>query len=195
MKFAGSAPLPKGQLFLRSKWEPNPSEVPAEFRARITAFSTHIQRLFVPQRCYANLIENQRLALQLLRANPKLHVWKTDKNLGPAIIERDEYIRRALQDHLLDQSTYRQLSETAANHRIKAITVSIGNFLGRFFNNKDFTTSSVRKFLQRSLTESNKDPFGYFYMLAKIHKTPWKTRPIISCSGSILQGLGIWIDR
>jgi hypothetical protein len=34
-----------------------------------------------------------------------------------------------------------------------------------------------------------------FYLTAKVHKSPWKTRPIISLSGSLLQGLGQWTDK
>ena len=28
----------------------------------------------------------------------------------------------------------------------------------------------------------------------KVHKTPLKTRPVVSCSGSLLHSLGVWLD-
>eukprot|EP00957_Ditylum_brightwellii_P138885 10585930-Ditylum_brightwellii.AAC.1 len=49
-----------------------------------------------------------------------------------------------------------------------------------------------RRFILISL-EDNKDPFSAFYLLAKVHKTPWKTRLIVSCSGSLLHPLGVWV--
>ena len=38
------------------------------------------------------------------------------------------------------------------------------------------------------------DPFSHFYITAKIHKKPWKPRPIVSYWGNYLYGLGKWID-
>jgi hypothetical protein len=32
------------------------------------------------------------------------------------------------------------------------------------------------------------------WLIAKIHKTSWKTRPIVSVGGSLYQGLGLWVD-
>ena len=94
----------------------------------------------------------------------------------------------ALHDHLLNNNIYRQLSEQQAEGQIMAITKLISNFTLKHFNPKDTTS----KFLNRSL--QTKDPFAYFYLLAKIHKTPLTTRPIVSVSGSICHGLGKWID-
>ena len=59
---------------------------------------------------------------------------------------------------------------------------------------QDDITPSQRKFLTAHLDECE-DPFPTFYLTIKIHKTPWKTRPIVSCSGSLLYALGVWVDR
>jgi hypothetical protein len=34
----------------------------------------------------------------------------------------------------------------------------------------------------------------YFYILPKIHKSPWGTRPVVSGISSVLEPLSKWID-
>ena len=58
-----------------------------------------------------------------------------------------------------------------------------------------------RAFIREKL-DSNKAPYARFYLTLKAHQLKpgemvdhLKSRPIISCPGSLLHGLGIWVDR
>jgi hypothetical protein len=78
-----------------------------------------------------NLLPSQRAALQYLYNSTSLTVLKSDKNLGPAIVERTEYISRVYQEHLLTD-TYRQLSEQAALGWIQAIRQLLCHFIDNY---------------------------------------------------------------
>ena len=151
-------------------------------------FSQCITKLYESQACVTNLLSTQLATLLYIRKRHDLIVWKTDKNLGPAIIERDEYIRHALTDHLLDSVTYQPLTQTQAHGQVATITKLILQLVNKYLDPRD----SYAIFLKRSLNVT--DPYAYFYIMAKIHKTPWVTCPIVSVSGSISHGLGCWVD-
>eukprot|EP00957_Ditylum_brightwellii_P179256 13655886-Ditylum_brightwellii.AAC.1 len=48
--------------------------------------------------------------------------------------------------------------------------------------------ASKCNFILESLLH-NRTPWPAFYLLIKVHKTPWKIRPIVSCAGSLLHPL------
>ena len=142
------------------------------------------------KKCNTNLTPYQSYLLQLLAASLDFIVFPADKNLGPCIIEIAEYIRHALTDHLLDQSTYKQLSESQAEVAMAEILSKVQDFLVMYVSD---ICRADQKFIERSLDV--KDPYAYFYLMAKVHKSPWETRPIVSYSGSLLHGLGCWLDK
>ena len=178
-------------LFIRSNWQPDSHDIPMEFKARVSFFVKQVGTLFKKRiRATSSFLPSQYAAYNWLRNNPNFINFPTDKNLGPAIIERERYIRIAFDEHLSDSKTYRQLDLQTTNNRVNTIRLIINQLIKAL---KDIGSFQDAKYLLRSTQV--KDPFPYLYLLAKVHKLPLKTRPIISASGSLLYGLGRWVDK
>ena len=145
-----------------------------------------------------NLLPYQTLALQLLQQQQDFLVCPCSKNLGPAIIERDDYIEIAMKDHLLDGRTYRRLSDADCANNKKRLEEELKSWMKTY--NKTLMKME-RAFLKQGL-ENNKNAFAGFYLTLKAHKlkpgqnvSHLKSRPIVASAGSLLHPLGIWIDR
>jgi hypothetical protein len=37
-------------------------------------------------------------------------------------------------------------------------------------------------------------PIALFYLMLKVHKSPWSTRPVVSCAGSFVEIFSKWLD-
>lgn len=177
------------KIHIASDWTP-PAPLPASIHWRVVAFQNALRGLYRRPRAKFNLLRTQRHALEQALSDRKLVVLSCDKNLGPAIIERDRYIRMALDEHLSDSVTYRHLSKTRAHRHMDQVKERLQLWMKK--HNAVFSRAE-RKFLNRHM-DTCQDPFPYFYLLVKVHKTPLATRPIVSCSGSLLYALGVWID-
>ena len=103
------------RLHVESNWKPPAHMVPRELPRRLRDFTSGLQALVLKTKSKSNLQPYQLAALHYLRNQTDFLVVHCDKNLGPAIIERTEYINLAIRDHLSHPATYRRLTEAEAN--------------------------------------------------------------------------------
>ena len=179
------------KMYVNSNWTPYDWQLPTPAVRRYNNFRSHVVGLFQKRRVPSNLLSHQLRALQHLQNQDEFLIVQCDKNLGPAIIEHTTYIRRALTDHLQHVNTYRQLTNNVARQYATRINDLITTWMKKFH---DTMLPSERKYIRTNVLEC-KTPFPVFYLTMKVHKTPWATRPIVSCSGSLLYSLAVWVDR
>ena len=175
---------------VESSWEPKFWDLPESILDRYALFESKMKKLFKKKRrLQNNLLPFQKLALSALAQRTDVLVVAVDKNGGPALIDTPQYIDRAYKDHLLT-SSYKEYSEEEATIHMDKTATSIKKWLKK---HKDSMGVQEKKYLNANLNpEEAKLPV--FYLTLKLHKTPWTTRPIVSCSGSLLYHIGVWVD-
>jgi hypothetical protein len=179
------------KMYVKSTWSPPFRTIPRHIEQRHDRFVDQVRALYVKRLGRSNLLNHQRRALQWLTTQDEFIIASCNKNLGPAIIEKPEYIHMC-KGLLSDRSVYKRLNlqeGTVAVHRIEHL---LSEWNRKFAKS---LTKGERKFLKRyndSLIGTDK--YGVFYGLIKAHKTPISLRPVISYSSHILYALGIWCD-
>jgi len=111
--FANSPPFEKAELYTpNDEWSPS-EPINEELLSRSTGFNFNIRRIFggTRRKAHSNLLPTQEAALRWLQLHPEIVVFNADKNLGPCIMEREEYLRYTWKDHLSDANTYQRLSQ------------------------------------------------------------------------------------
>jgi hypothetical protein len=93
--------------------------------------------------------------------------------------------------HLLDTLTYKTIPEEQAMRDVKTLSKDIFSWTLR---HRKALTDDVVRYIRHHLDLSSKDPFGYFYLTVKLHKTPVSTRPVCSDCASVPHALGKWLD-
>jgi hypothetical protein len=88
------------KMCIKSEWTPRSFQIPYEIQTRLNEFKQALKKLVEPQKAAVNLLRHQKRALNQLRNQTDFFILQCDKNLGPAVIERLEYIIMAFRDHL-----------------------------------------------------------------------------------------------
>jgi hypothetical protein len=84
------------------------------------------------------------------------------------------------------------LTEAQANEEATQLYSRI--FLWITTHRRSLEDDTVR-YLRERVEAAKLDPFGYFYLLAKLHKNPVSTRPVCSDCASLPHSVGKWVDK
>lgn len=179
------------QIYVKLQgWNPPPTSITVE--NRLTDFEklleTAIQNNKRRKSNATNLTQSQQKTLNTLKHNFDFIIMPTDKNLGPAIMNRDDYIEQCLTEHLLTPH-YKQLCKTTAMEKLNSIKTFLINTL---HTHKHQLTPTEVTYFSRSLKLPHRIPI--FYGMPKVHKTPMALRPVVSCIKSFLSIFSNWLD-
>ena len=110
------------RLYIKSEWDPDDACYDVE--NRINKFEQVLtdsrNDILANTRPSTNLSLRKLRLLKILTKHPDFVIVNSDKNLGPAIIEREEYVKYILKEHLCNGITYEQLTEDKANSELIA---------------------------------------------------------------------------
>ena len=183
---------------LESDFEKPPLYVPSNrvppiddlYIERLHNFGTSIRNTFSAKKLPPNLSVLQQKAQDWLLTYPEVTVLNADKNLGPITMDRDEYVMYAYKDHLHDRTTCKRLTIAEKSKILNDLDDKIHSFTDLWSNKKKISKMDSLWISRRHTVPAP----SYMYLLAKIHKNPLKTCPIISYSGSVCSGIAKWLD-
>lgn len=173
----------------KSKWRaPLP---PMDVDTRVQHFTQNLEHIFCRRKVNPNLTRLQLKLLNQIKRNANITILSADKGLGPVGVDTTQYIEWALK-HLLDTTTYTILQEDQAT----ADGETLYNDIYRWtMKHRRPLGDDTTRYIREHVEKARKEPFGYFYLLAKLHKTPISTRPVCSDCASLPHPVGKWVDR
>ena len=159
----------------------------------ICNISCELKFLKQTQKPHTNLTILQKRHINLLRNNRNFVILMADKNLGPAIMERDQYIKHVLKEHLCNGDTYQRLSRLEGESMIMNINHTTMALITKYRH--DISKEEQAYFI-KSLYSTDKHRIPQFYGTPKVHKEkiPTPFRPVVSQCGSISAILSTFID-
>ena len=111
------------------------------------SFSSALNELFKTRNGKTNLLPHQHRTLRTLQQQQTFLFAPCDKNLGPMIIERHDYLKIAMRNHLSDTTTYKSLTTSEMDRYTSDIKKLI---LGWLKTHHKKLTKMKRAFLRKN---------------------------------------------
>ena len=178
--FAGTTQkeTPK-KIYTKSRWIPTTTEDHIE--DRLHKFVSQIQHtknmMNKRNKTSTNITKIQQQHLKMLKNNEKFIILMADKNLGPCIMERAEYIRCILKEHLNQKDTYKYLTQKEGEDKLQAMKIKCISILKTYVK---YTSVDEKKYFINQLQLDHR--ISQFYGTPKVHKNkhPTPFRPVVS---------------
>ena len=181
------------KMYIPSEWTPDPKLFPQEVRERLKVFDQRLYQIFPTKRGSKNLLPHQRRTLQTMQKQKKILIVQCDKKLGPAAIETEEYIKMGLRDHLSDINTYKRIATDQLPAEEKKIKLKLQAWLKQYSKHLN---RAEKRFIKVKMEDPATTCHSALYLTLKAHKKgTLKSRPVCSTSGTILEALGLWVDK
>ena len=184
--------IPK--IYIKLKFQPPFADFETE--TKIEDFKLHLERmknLLLPMEKQYNLTQIQRRVLHQLRQRTDIIILNTDKNLGIAVIKREEYILSIYLEHFSDDNLYNILDLDQATHLMAEAQRKITNLI---YTNMSVLSEPERTYFCQAFEQKYRT--ALFYGLPKIHKPKkngyFRTRPVVSKCGTFVEIASKWVD-
>ena len=192
-------------IYIKSKYVFDPAseeieDAMSKFKADVKKKIVELQRRRIKNpKC--NLTPACMSLMQFLKDNDIYIVIQGDKNLGPCIMERELYIYKAFEEHLGNESNYKPLSEVEIRGKQRGLQYIFRGWMSKYRPRLSFEkpakyvciSKAEQTFLTRAI-QQYPDKLARFRMMCKIHKTPWKMRPVVCCAGTFMNCWSKWLD-
>ena len=184
--------IPK--LYIPSTWQPGAAKDDVE--AAFSTFDRKINELKrrLPKTRRYNLSQPQRNVLSELATRKDLIIFPTDKNLGPSVAERDDYIHDVLTEHLLNHANYEFLPKAVARLELQK---QRRRFLALYAKRQESLISEAEQTYFHRATKVehlNQTRVPQFYGTYKVHKEGRRSRPVVSSVNSTPEIFSKWVD-
>jgi hypothetical protein len=143
-----------------------------------------------------NLLKRIKIIVKTLVEDKSIVINNTDKNLGLAIMPTQWYLDQ-VHSHLLDPLNYVRLEVIPTSVEVFEKLIKQLKKIKQFSNYKSQLAQyifSLDPRCDRTLAMNADVPFSTFYLLAKVHKIPIGSRPIVASMGSATYNASKYVD-